>query len=238
MYKGSYTAIFICLVILFIGTFYYYSQKVNNDVTIANENNISTDTPALKSSTPPDLLNPSKHPSLKEKKATQKKETLVKNTVAETDAHEGDKSYKKFLNQEKFRSNTTVDSVYLDDSEVVQQKAIFKSLINNDFSLLVEKLDSIKESKQAFEREMKIQHYLTNSLDFTHYNEKYSCAGKVCAVTFIFENKSNKKQLESFGDFDSNFSFGNFSINESGENVYKGVFIKTDDPSKLAVSTK
>ncbi|MBW8191759.1 hypothetical protein K0504_12000 [Neiella marina] len=138
------------------------------------------------------------------------------------------------MNSEIFDSPEQLDSAYINDDESLNHKTIESSFSVSSFNDLIGKIRSSDDTVSSSEREILLADAIAKRFGSEAYSEDYSCAGRVCAVAFFFDH-IEESELHQLGEFASNYSFVKVQQNENGDNVFKAIFIETDDPSSLVL---
>jgi hypothetical protein len=138
------------------------------------------------------------------------------------------------LTKSHFQSAEQLTSGFINEDGEVSKAALEDSFKVSDFEEFIAKVDAIEKSENAAIREATLAQSLYQLEDIQVYSERYSCAGKICLVSFNFDgNDENTAELSKFTD---NYSFTNITEGENGAKQFKAVYIETDDPSTLSLS--
>jgi hypothetical protein len=138
------------------------------------------------------------------------------------------------LTKNDFQSPTTLTSAYLNEDGAVSREALEDTFKASDFNELIQVINSIDKSENGAARESLLSESLYELDNIQIYSESYSCAGKICMVSFDFEGDENS--ASELSKFTKNYSFTNIADGENGSKKFKAVYIETDDPSTLSLS--
>lgn len=138
-----------------------------------------------------------------------------------------------FFNSPAFKSAETVNAAYLNYEGIVSRDALEMSFSNNDFNQLVNAIKNADKNSASFELEATLEQHLLRTLSSKVFDESYSCAGSVCALTF--KAMQPEQNVESVKDFTTSYTFTNISQDDTGVYIYKAIFIQTTDPSNLQI---
>jgi hypothetical protein len=138
------------------------------------------------------------------------------------------------LNKSHFQSSEQLTSGFINKDGAVSQIALEETFRVNDFENFIERINSIEKSEDAAMRESLLSESLYKLEGIHVYSESYSCAGKICLVSFNFDgNDESASELSKFTD---NYSFTNIIEGEHGSKQFRAVYIESDDPSTLSLS--
>lgn len=138
------------------------------------------------------------------------------------------------LTKNDFQSPMTLTSTYLNDDGEVSRAALEDTFNASDFNELIQVINSIDKAENGAARESLLSERLYKLDNVQVYSESYSCAGKICMVSFDFEGDENS--ASELSKFTENYSFTNIVDGENGAKKFKAVYIETDDPSTLSLS--
>lgn len=138
------------------------------------------------------------------------------------------------LTEKNFHSAEQFTSAYLNEDGEVSSVALEETFNITDFKQLIERVDSIEKTDNASLRESILSDSIYKLKDVQTYSESYSCAGKICLVSFDFEG--NDENVSELSTFTNNYSFSNIVVGDNGAKKFKAVYIETDDPSTLRLS--
>ncbi|WP_394129989.1 hypothetical protein [Shewanella maritima] len=139
-----------------------------------------------------------------------------------------------YLTSHHFKSAADFTSAFLNDDGIVKRAAIVDTFNVNDFQQLIEQVELIEKSENAAMREQVLSETMHSLDNVQIISENYSCAGKICVVSFHFEG--NDENVEPLSTFSSNYSFTNISADDTGIKQLKAVYIEADDPSTLRLT--
>lgn len=138
-----------------------------------------------------------------------------------------------FFNSSAFKSAETINAAYLNHDGIVSRNTLEMSFSNNDFNQLVTVIKNAEKNSASFELETTLEQHLLRTLSSKVFDESYSCAGRVCALTF--KAIQPEQNVESVKDFTTSYAFTNISQDDTGAYIYKAIFIQTTDPSNLQI---
>ena len=124
----------------------------------------------------------------------------------------------------------------IDDEGEGLYQARLKKVFKTPTDEVIADMQLVEYSELAQQRKNKIADYIQNKLsDLNIFEEKFECAGRVCLVDIKFSNEDTNGALNTFYEFDVNYSFENKTIDDAGTTTYKALFIETKDASKLSM---
>ena len=138
------------------------------------------------------------------------------------------------LTEKNFHSAEQFTSAYLNDDGEVSKVALEDTFNINDFTALIERIDSIEKTEEVSLRESLLSDSIYTLDGVQIHSESYACAGKICVVSFDFEG--NDEKAGELSQFTGNYSFTNIVAGDNGAKKFKAVYIETDDPSRLRLS--
>lgn len=141
---------------------------------------------------------------------------------------------KAFYN--KFNTEQDINDVFIRHDDAIYQTALMASFQEADFSELIEALGAVVKDDVSQENELQLSSALMQQFGAVISNEKYSCAGRICAVMFNYPPDLEKDSLKNLHKYGSHYSFYNHSLDDYGNPVMKAIFVSTDDPSKLTIA--
>lgn len=171
--------------------------------------------------------------------AIKKVEALTASSSTSTALHSQEEVEDLFFSQFKhltansFSNSDQLTSAYLNENGSVSRAALDDTFNVGNFNELIERVKSIEQSESAAFRESTLADKLINLAGVNIYSENYSCAGKICTVSFDFEGKD--EDVEELSKFSKNYSFKNIVEDEYGYKKFKAIYIETDDPSRLSL---
>lgn len=139
---------------------------------------------------------------------------------------------------------TKVKSVELFNQQFLsidrENESLYQSSLEEVFKTptdeVIADMQLVEYSELAQQRKNKIADYIQNKLsDLNIIEEKFECAGRVCLVDIKFSNEDSNGALNTFYEFDVNYSFENKTTDDAGTTTYKALFIETKDASKLSM---
>ena len=128
-----------------------------------------------------------------------------------------------------------INSAYIRQDDAIYQTTLLNSFKAQDFAELIESLSAVERGSDSLENEQQLSSYLMQQYGSIISNEKYSCAGRICAVMFNYLPDADKEKLKNLHNYGTHYSFYNDSIDEYDNPVMKAIFVSTDDPSKLTI---
>ncbi|WP_299804243.1 hypothetical protein [uncultured Shewanella sp.] len=154
---------------------------------------------------------------------------------SETNLEEEDLFFSQFehLTQGNFSNADRLTSAYVLENGTVSKGAIVDTFNVGDFDEFVRRVSTIEQSENAALRESILVEKLLDMDGIEIYSENYSCAGKICVVSFDFEGSD--KDVDELAKFAKNYSFKNIVEDEYGNKHFKALYIETDDPSTLTL---
>lgn len=165
------------------------------------------------------------------------KNILIANNSFQEQAEEFDDlffSQFKHLNKMNFSSSDDITSAYLHEDGTVSRIALEETFNVSDFNDFIERIKMIEKSESAIIRENMLIEKLNNLKNININSENYSCAGKICTVSFYFEGID--EEVDQISTFAKNYVFKNIVTDENGNKNFKAVYIETDDPSTLTLN--
>lgn len=137
---------------------------------------------------------------------------------------------------QSFSTENDINNAYIRQDDAIYQSTLISSFKTQDFAELIESLNLVSKSSDSLENEQQLGAYLTQQYGSVISNEKYSCAGRICAVMFNYLADTDKEKLKNLHNYGTHYSFYNESVDEYDNPVMKAIFVSTDDPSKLTVA--
>ncbi|MCL1051734.1 hypothetical protein L2755_19190 [Shewanella abyssi] len=151
----------------------------------------------------------------------------------ETEAEDLFFSQFEYLTKGSFSSADELTSTYVQENGTVSSAAIIETFNVGDFDEFVSRVSAIEQSENAALRESTLAEKLLNLRGINIYAERYSCAGKICTVSFDFDGSD--EDVDELSKFAKNYSFKNIVEDEHGNKKFKALYIETDDPSTLTL---
>lgn len=162
---------------------------------------------------------------------------MLRNGNAETILEEKNNYSNSFLNSGALKSTHSLNNAFVISGNQISSKAIEAVFSDNDFARLIEVAQELEKDSDSWGREDALREQVTTLLGDRFQSEIYSCNGKICMIKLDYKSSDvNEDILHKISDFGSNYTFSKLSKNESDGMTYKGVFIKTDDPSNMILS--
>ncbi|WP_394201283.1 hypothetical protein [Shewanella waksmanii] len=147
---------------------------------------------------------------------------------------ETEKAENTALSKEIFLDGESFTNAFYIEPNVISKKMLIKLLTTDDIHQVISKISAIPPSQASTDREYQLTQGLKAFKQTNFYAESYACSGKVCAISFNYD-QLNDDEVNQFGHFSKNHPFTTTSENEFGEKQFIGVYIATDDPSKLTM---
>jgi hypothetical protein len=136
----------------------------------------------------------------------------------------------------QFKTEQDINTSFIRHDNAIYQSTLISTFKTENFGQFIATLDSVTEDHASIENKQQLSDYLVQQYDARISNERYSCAGRICAISFNYPADTDEKSLKTFNDFGSYFSFSNHSQDEYGNLVMKTILITTDDPSSLTIA--
>ncbi len=224
----------IIYVVIIIITFIVYKISIHQK-TLLGDTNSSSNIETLS-----EFMNEGEKTSVNSSMLSQKilQNKNIDNFFVETDNQlESQVFFEQFnsLNKNSFSNSTAFTSSYLNNSGVVSKGALEDTFLSKDFNEFIERVKGIEPSNEASLRASLLADKLHSIKDINIHSSNYSCAGKICVISFNYASE-NDTVIDELSNFSTNYTFTNIIKNEDGSNVFKGVYIETDDPSSLRVN--
>lgn len=228
--------LFFSTALISISILTYYFLTTDNSIP-TNENVViaATDEPASDSNSEAALTS---NASLSSKVSTKKPLDeialqTIEQSLGDSPEQQAQQKAAAFFSSNAFHSDENISASYVNKDGSVSRSAIEMSFANDDFSQLVTALKSAERDSTSFELESKLSEHLYKTIKSGIYEEKYSCAGSVCALTF--KAAKSEDEFDLIKDFSSSYSFINVTQDDQGSIVYKAVYIQTENPSNLVI---
>lgn len=138
------------------------------------------------------------------------------------------------LTKNDFQTPVMLTSAFLNEGGNVSKAALEDAFNASDFNELIQVVNSIDKTENGTARESLLSERLYKLDNIQVHSETYSCAGKICLVSFDFEGDENS--ASELSNFTKNYSFTNIVVGENGFKKFKAIYIQTDDPSTLTLS--
>jgi len=103
-----------------------------------------------------------------------------------------------------------------------------------DVDEILDAMDKVGTNEKSVSRKNSLKDYFYREYAATAHAERFSCANKICAVTFIGDAEATER-YQHLSQFSENYIFTKSTVNEYGEGVYKMLLIETDDASSLTI---
>ena len=128
-----------------------------------------------------------------------------------------------------------------EDHFVNEDGHLLKSGLDNffkakDINEIMDALDEVGTNEKSVSRKNKLSDYFYKEYADTTHSERFSCANKICVVTFTGDAEATES-YQNLSKFSENYIFTNSKVNEYGEGVYKMLLVETDDASSLTVKS-
>lgn len=136
----------------------------------------------------------------------------------------------------KLTTESEINSYFIRNDDAIYEKTLVSSFQTQDFNQFIMSLDSIANDYTAIENEQQLSNYLLQHYGSRINNERYSCAGRICAVSFNYASNSDTNSFKTLNEAGSYFSFYNTSLDEHGNPVMKAILITTEAPESLTIA--
>ncbi|WP_095497432.1 hypothetical protein [Paraferrimonas haliotis] len=136
----------------------------------------------------------------------------------------------------KISNSEELYQAFFDSSGRVKRSALNDFFVEQDVHAFIEMMQSFDETQTSSEREVLLSQELT-SLDLPINAEELRCRSGLCVLTFNY-TQLNQEQVSEIASFDSNYAFTVQVSPSSVEKRFKGIYLKTDDPTKLTLSNR
>lgn len=136
---------------------------------------------------------------------------------------------------EKYQSENDINKDFISDNGSVYENSL-AAAFTGDFLGFIDSLKALQKGSEAFENEMKLNEELYKQLGNSVFEEKLSCAGKLCAVTLKYFDEIDKGALNSVHKFGTFYSFYNYSNDNNGNKQVKLILLSTSDSSNLTLA--
>ncbi|WP_445777525.1 hypothetical protein [Shewanella sp.] len=217
--------VFICVLFLTYFCYSYFSQQATNSIDLPDVASTTSSEPQTTSNS---------IPNTSDEIIAEVPNDIELNTSVVTEVNEDFFNQFTHLNKSHFQSSEQLTSGFINEDGEVSKAALEDTFKASNFEAFIAQVDSIEKSENAAIREATLAQSLYQLEDIQIYSERYSCAGKICLVSFSFNGIDEKTaQLSKFTD---NYSFTNIIEDENGVKQFKAVYIETDDPSTLSLS--
>jgi len=143
----------------------------------------------------------------------------------------------EFLASSAFDTPSNFDDAFISATNVVSSSTLKTVIAAKDFSKIIDKVNLLDKDHESVQREELLYKEFSDLIGDKFYSENFTCSGKVCLIEFNYdETQTTEKQLHQIRSFSKNHSFSSFSPSNNDDMVYRGIYIATDDPSKLTMS--
>lgn len=136
----------------------------------------------------------------------------------------------------KLTTESEINSHFIRNDDAIYERTLVSSFQTKDFNQFIMSLDSIAKDYNAIENEQQLSNYLLQQYGSRINNERYSCAGRICAVSFNYGSNSDTNSFKTLNEAGSYFSFYNTSQDEHGNPMMKAILITTDAPESLTIA--
>jgi len=195
------------------------APKLTNDHTIATSQQQESITSSLKT------------------EAAKPNETVSRQIDTQIETTKLQLKIDEFLASSAFDTPSNFDNAFISVTNVVSSSTLKTVITAKDFSKIIDKVNLLDKDHASVQREELLYKEFSDLIGDKFYSENFACSDKVCLIEFNYdETQTTKKQLHQIRSFSKNHSFSNFSPSKNGDMVYRGVYIATDDPSKLTMS--
>ncbi|MDP2560447.1 hypothetical protein [Psychrobium sp. 1_MG-2023] len=143
-------------------------------------------------------------------------------------------NFDNFLSSDAFKNTNNLNNAFVLSDNQLSSKSIETVFSGKDFGKAIEVIQELEKDSDSWQREDALREQLTSLLGNKFQSETYSCNGRLCLIKFDYElSDINEDTLNKISDFGSNYTFSKYTKNDNDLMTYKGLFIKTDDPSKM-----
>lgn len=143
----------------------------------------------------------------------------------------------EFLASSAFDTPSSFDDAFISATNVVSSSTLKTVITAKDFSKIIDKVNLLDKDHESVQREELLYKEFSHLIGDKFYSENFTCSGKICLIEFNYdETQTTKKQLHQIRSFSKNHSFSSFSPSNNDDMIYRGIYIATNDPSKLTMS--
>lgn len=135
---------------------------------------------------------------------------------------------------DKYESESDLNNDFISSAGSIYE-ATLAAAFKSNFSDFIDTVSTLNKSVEAFENETKISDEISRKLGNKVFDEKLSCAGRLCVVTFKYYENVGKEMFNEIHNFGSFYSFYNYSSNVDDSKQLKLILISTPDSSKLVI---
>lgn len=135
-----------------------------------------------------------------------------------------------------FNSIESVEAHFINEEGDLLKSGLESFFKAKDFDEILDALDKVGTSQKSVLRKNNLKDYFYKEYADTTHSERFSCANKICTVTFIGDSEATE-HYQNLSKFSENYIFTNNTVNEYGEGVYKMLLVETDAPSSLRVKS-
>ncbi|MCH8492675.1 MAG: hypothetical protein LAT53_05515 [Idiomarina sp.] len=220
--------------IVLIGLIYYTSGYFNNADSSAVRSDVATQNQqsnALASG--PDVV--SDRSISTDKQSSSGSVLSSHEESADADSKELSES-DDFLASDAFASPENLNRAFVDANGVVNSRSLNHVFQQEDLNQIVNRIRDSGHDEVSMEREGLLYQQLADALGAKVLQSNHACSGNICAVTIQSIDEISTDELSEFARFDTNYSFTNTQVNDVGEVTVFGIYIATDDPSRLSLS--
>ncbi|MEH8018415.1 hypothetical protein MN202_14330 [Rheinheimera muenzenbergensis] len=136
----------------------------------------------------------------------------------------------------KLTTESEINSYFIRNDDAIYEKTLVSSFQTQDFNQFIMSLDSIAKDYTAIENEQQLSNYLLQHYGSRINNEIYSCAGRICAVSFNYASNRDTESFKTLNEAGSYFSFYSTSLDEHGNPVMKAILITTEAAESLTIA--
>lgn len=160
--------------------------------------------------------------------------TLKNKTPSQNNNERAFSKYQDPISTDEVNTEEKINSYFFSKNESIYERSI-TSTFSGNFSSFIDALSNLDRGSESLENEIKLMVKISRELRGHTFNEKLSCAGRVCAVLLSHSDKLDSKEIDRIHNFGSFYSFYNKSTDESGNNQTKIILLSTPDPSQLTL---
>tara|TARA_A200000159_G_scaffold4941_2_gene4640 strand:+ start:9429 stop:10121 length:693 start_codon:yes stop_codon:yes gene_type:complete len=136
--------------------------------------------------------------------------------------------------EDSFYSTESAEAYFVNEEGELLKSGLDSFFKAKDLDEILDAMDKVGTNEKSVSRKNKLKDYFYKEFAATAYSERFSCANKICAVTFIGDPEATER-YQNLAQFSENYIFTKSTVNEYGEGVYKMLVIETEDASSLTV---
>ena len=136
-----------------------------------------------------------------------------------------------------FDSIESAEAYFVNEEGELLKSGLDSFFKTKDLAEILDALDKVGTNEKSASRKNNLRDYFYKEFADTAHSERFSCASKICVVTFIGDAGATD-HYQNLSKFSENYIFTNSTVNEYGEGVYKMLLVETDDASTLTINPK